>query len=112
MPKSPAERKAQQRARLAEAGLGKLELHLDKQELEMLDYDCAARRPGREPYDRAELVALMIRKYHAEVLATQEELSKRQCGKCGDQLPVRECPCNGEAACWATKGWHEVKLMI
>lgn len=112
MPKSPVQRKAEQRARQAEAGIGKLELQLDQQELEMLDHDCASRRPGREPYDRAELVALMIRKYHAELLATQEELSKRQCGKCGDQLPVTECCMSGDSKCWATKGWHELKLVI
>lgn len=46
----------------------------------MLDHDCIARRPGREPYDRAELIALMIRKYHAVLLATQQELAKRCCG--------------------------------
>jgi len=112
MPKSPAERKAAQRARQAGAGLSKVELQLDKQELEMLDYDCAARRPGREPYDRAELVALMIRKYHAELLATQEELSKRQCGNCGDQLPVTDCCMDGDSKCWITNGWKSLKIMI
>lgn len=112
MPKSPAERKKDQRARQAAAGEQKLELVLDSQEMAMLDYDCAARRPGREPYSREELVSLMIRKYHAELLAKQEELSQRQCGKCGDQLPVQDCPCKGEAACWANRGWHETKLAL
>lgn len=45
MAKSTAERKAAQRARLAEAGNRKLELQLDEQELEMLARNCAARRP-------------------------------------------------------------------
>lgn len=51
MAKSAAERKAAQRARLAEAGNRKLELILDAQELEMLEQNCAARRPGRAPYE-------------------------------------------------------------
>lgn len=112
MDKSAAERKAAQRARQAQSGEHKLELVLDEQELAMLDYCCTARRPGREPYDRAELVALMIRKYHAELLATQQELSKRCCGKCGDRLPVQDCCFKEEAACWVNLGWHETKLVI
>lgn len=112
MAKSAAERKAAQRARQAQSGEQKLELVLDAQELAMLDYDCAARRPGREPYDRAELVALMIRKFHAELLATQQEQAKRCCGKCGDQLPVLECCFKEEVACWVNRGWHETKLMV
>lgn len=112
MAKTHAERKAAQRARQAESGEHKLELILDTQELEMLDHDCIARRSGREPYDRTELVALMIRKYHAELLAPHEELAKRCCVKCGDRLPVQDCPCKGEMACWVTVGWHETKLVI
>lgn len=112
MAKSAAERKAAQRARQAASGEQKLELVLDAQELAMLDYDCVARRPGREPYDRAELVALMIRKFHAELLATQQEQAKRCCGKCGDQLPVQECYFKDEVACWLNRGWHETKLVV
>lgn len=112
MAKSAAERKAAQRARQAASGEQKLELVLDAQELAMLDYDCAARRPGREPYDRAELVALMIRKFHAELLATQQEQAKRCCGKCGDRLPVQDCCCKTEEDCWVNLGWHETKLVV
>ncbi len=112
MAKSAAERKAAQRARQTASGEQKLELVLDRQEMEMLDYACVARRPGREPYDRAELVALMIRKYHAELLAIHQELAKRCCGKCGDRLPVQDCPCKEEVACWVNRGWHETKLVI
>lgn len=46
MPKSPAERKAAQRARQSAAGERKIELVLDEQEVEMLARNCAARRPG------------------------------------------------------------------
>ncbi|SXD15121.1 Uncharacterised protein [Klebsiella quasipneumoniae] len=61
MPKSPAERKAAQRARQSAAGERKIELVLDEQEQEMLARNCAARRPGRDPYEMAEYIALLIR---------------------------------------------------
>ncbi|MCU5775191.1 hypothetical protein [Winslowiella arboricola] len=110
MAKSPAERKADQRARQAAASEFRIEVVLDAQELEMLDHDCVARRPGRDPYDRSELLALMIRKYHGELLAQIEEMKKRQCGKCKEALPVQDCCCKTEEACWVNLGWHEVKL--
>lgn len=112
MTKSPAERKAAQRARQTAAGEYKLEVMLDSQELAMLDYDCVARRPGREPYDRTELIALMIRKYHAELLNSHEELSKRKCKKCNESLPVQDCCFKKESECWVTLGWHETKLSV
>lgn len=112
MPKSPAERKAAQRARQAAAGGKKLELALDSQELEMLAHNCAAHRPGREPYELNEYIALLIRKDDAELAQQLEVLAHQQCGKCKEQLPVQSCPCQGEAACWATSGWHEVKLTV
>ena len=112
MPKSPAERKAAQRARQAAAGEQKLELVLDSQELEMLAQNCAARRPGREPYELNEYITMLIRKDAAELAQQLEALAKRQCGKCGDRLPVSACPCQGESACWLTNGWHRLKLMI
>lgn len=61
MAKSAAERKAAQRARQAAAGGRKFELILDTQELEMLERNCAARRPGRTPYEMSEYVAMLIR---------------------------------------------------
>jgi len=110
VPKSSAERKAAQRARQAAAGGKKLELALDSQELEMLAQNCAARRPGRDPYELNEYIALLIRKDAAELEQQIEALAQQQCGKCKEQLPVQSCPCQGEAACWATSGWHELKL--
>ena len=112
MAKSPAERKAAQRARQAAAGGKKLELALDSQELEMLAKNCAARRPGREPYEQNEYITLLIRKDSAELAQRLEALTHQQCGKCKEQLPVQSCPCQGEAACWATSGWHKLKLNI
>lgn len=110
MPKSPAERKAAQRARQSAAGDRKLELVLDEQEQEMLARSCAARRPGRAPYEMAEYIALLIRQDDARVRGRIRSISKRQCGKCGDQLPVQDCPCAGDSQCWVTAGWHETKL--
>lgn len=112
MAKSAAERKAAQRARLAEAGNRKLELQLDTQELEMLARNCAARRPGRSPYEMAEYIALLIRQDNARVQGRIKSISTNRCGKCGDLLPVESCPCDGDSACWVTRGWHETKLSV
>ena len=110
MPKSPAERKAAQHARQSAAGERKIELVLDEQEQEMLARNCAARRPGRAPYDMVEYIALLIRQDDARVRGRIKAISKRCCGKCGDRLPVASCPHSGEAACWVMYGWHETKL--
>jgi len=40
MPKSPAERKTEQRARQEAAGVRKMEITLDEQELAMLEQNC------------------------------------------------------------------------
>ncbi len=110
MSKSSAERKAAQRARQSATGTRKLELQLDQQELVMLEQNCSARRPGREPYDLNEYVTMLIRRDNAEL----QELLKMvgHCGKCGDKAPVTSCPCVGEAACWVTSGWQALKLTV
>ncbi|PHM64556.1 hypothetical protein Xsto_02830 [Xenorhabdus stockiae] len=110
MAKSPAERKATQRQRQQEAGVTKIELLVDNQELDMLKRNCELRRPGRDPYDVVEYLALLIRKDDAELRQAIETLAAQQCQKCGDALPVTECCLSGDSACWATLGWHEVKL--
>ncbi|HBR2944237.1 TPA: hypothetical protein L9R09_002738 [Klebsiella pneumoniae] len=112
MAKSAAERKAAQRERQSTAGGRKLELVLDSQELEMLARNCAARRPGRAPYEMAEYIALLIRQDDARVSGRIKSISKRRCGKCDDRPPVNECPCAGDSQCWATMGWHETKLTV
>lgn len=112
MAKTAAERKAAQRASQAEAGERKLELVLDEQELEMLARNCAARRPGRDPYELNEYIALLIRQDDARLQAQIAELSGQKCGKCGDKLPVDSCPCQGDSQCWATSGWHDLKLTV
>ncbi|MEM6050251.1 hypothetical protein AAH450_06665 [Erwinia sp. P7711] len=114
MPKSPAERKAAQRARQAGAGLGKLELQLDKQELEMLAQNCAARRPFREPYELNEYISMLIRKDNAELQQAINALKQRHCEKCKDKLPGDPNGCYflsiGNSECWQTFGWHDLKL--
>ncbi|HDT5685596.1 TPA: hypothetical protein QIZ94_001214 [Enterobacter kobei] len=112
MAKTAAERKAAQRARQAEAGERKLELVLDEQEMEMLARNCAERRPGRDPYELSEYIALLIRQDDARVRGRIKAISANRCGKCGDSLPVKSCPCAGDSACWVTQGWHETKLAV
>lgn len=112
MAKSPAERKAEQRKRQKESGVTKIELFLDEQEIEMLQRNCALRRPGREPYDIAEYLSMLIRIDDRSVISLITELNKRRCKKCNEQLPVAECCLNGSSECWTTQGWHELKLVI
>ncbi|MFP2832463.1 hypothetical protein ACLETW_00595 [Citrobacter portucalensis] len=112
MAKTSAERKAAQRARQAEAGNRKMELQLDEKEMEMLARNCAARRPGRAPYDMNEYIALLIRQDDARVRGRIKSISANRCGKCGDALPVDSCPCDGDSQCWVTRGWNETKLSV
>ncbi|MDN4386149.1 hypothetical protein OA824_20915 [Citrobacter portucalensis] len=112
MAKSAAERKAAQRARQSAAGERKIELVMDEQELEMLARNCAARRPGRAPYEMAEYIAMLIRQDDARVRGRIKSISANQCGKCGDILPVDNCCMQGDSQCWVTNGWHQTKLLL
>lgn len=112
MAKTATERKAAQRARQAAAGGRKLELILDAQELDMLARNCASRRPGRDPYEMSEYVAMLIRQDDARVRGRIKSISANRCGKCSDTLPVKSCPCDGDSQCWVTRGWHETKLAV
>ncbi|MBD2779882.1 hypothetical protein [Xenorhabdus szentirmaii] len=107
MAKSPAQRQRQQ-----EAGLTKIELQLDSQELAMLKRNCTLRRPGREPYEVNEYLAMLIRMDDRSLKSQVVALQKRHCDKCGESLPVTACCFSGEAACWNTSGWHELKLIL
>lgn len=112
MAKSAAERKAAQRARQVKSGNRKLELQLDAQEIEMLERNCVARRPGRAPYDMAEYIALLIRQDDARVHNRIKRLSASKCSKCGEQLPVKNCILSGDSQCWITAGWKKLILTI
>ncbi|EPL3991061.1 hypothetical protein M2010_002056 [Providencia stuartii] len=107
-----SERKAKQRERQKKQGLVKVELLLDEQEMEMLHRNCALRRPGREPYDIAEYLSMLIRIDDRSVISLITELKKRRCKKCNEQLPVTKCCLSGSSECWNTLGWHEFKLEI
>lgn len=112
MPKSPAERKATQRARQRDAGIVKIEIHVDAQELEMLKRNCTLRRPGRKPYDIDEYMTTLIRRDAAALQQQITVLNQRSCKRCGEKLPVAECCLSGESKCWNTLGWHELKLIV
>lgn len=112
MKKTAAERKAEQRKRQKQFGMVKVELLLDDQEMEMLQRNCALRRPGREPYDITEYLSMLIRIDDRSVISLITELNKRRCKKCNEQLPVAECCLSGSTECWNTLGWHELKLVI
>lgn len=49
---------------------------------------------------------------HGEYVRFDDHQQQRSCKKCGDKLPVKECPCVGDGACWLTLGWHETKLTV
>ncbi|PHM48251.1 hypothetical protein [Xenorhabdus sp. KK7.4] len=112
MAKSSAERKAAQRQRQQEAGVTKVELLFDNQELEMLKRNCTLRRPGREPYDVNEYLTMLIRMDDRSLKKQMAELQQQYCKKCNESLPMAECCFSGEAACWNTWGWHELKLTL
>ncbi|KHT34415.1 hypothetical protein [Pectobacterium carotovorum] len=107
-----AARKRAQRERQREAGVTKLELNLDAQELDMLRRNCVLRRPGKEPYDMDEYIQLLIRQDDARVRQRIQSLNRQCCGKCGESLPVASCCMSGDSDCWNTSGWHEIKLDI
>ncbi|PWC09588.1 hypothetical protein [Brenneria corticis] len=112
MVKTSAERKATQRARQRDAGVVKIEINVDTQELDMLKRNCALRRPGREPYGINEYLTTLIRR---DAVALQQQiavLNHRNCKKCGEKLPVAECCQSGESNYWNTLGWQELKLAM
>ncbi|EOT1929676.1 hypothetical protein ACUNHK_02100 [Serratia sp. IR-2025] len=112
MAKTAAERKAAQRARQRKGGIVIRELQLEPEEEQMAQELLTGLRPGREPYDFNEVVGLLIRRCHAEYQQKLSHQQQRSCKKCGDKLPVKECPCVGDASCWLTLGWHETKLTV
>lgn len=112
MAKTAKERKAAQRARQSADGNRKVELRLDAQEMEMLERNCAARRPGRAPYEMAEYISMLIRQDDARARGRIKSIIANRCGKCGDALPVVSCPCDGDSQCWVTSGWKKFILTI
>jgi hypothetical protein len=109
MAKSSAERKAAQRRGNLPPATGKLSWFSMRRNWTCWR-NCAARRPGRDPYELAEYIALLIRQDDARLSGHIKSISKRLCGKCGESLPITSCPCAGDSQCWVTRGWHETKL--
>ncbi|ELY7490547.1 hypothetical protein SOJ85_003268 [Cronobacter turicensis] len=74
--------------------------------------NCATRRPGKEPYELNEYIAMLIRQDDGRLQEQIAEMRARSSGKCGDALPVDSCPCQGDSQCWVTSGWHALKLVV
>ncbi|EOI7435033.1 hypothetical protein ACSOQX_000617 [Yersinia enterocolitica] len=70
-------RKRLQRQKERENGSYKLIATIDQQEKEMLQQNCALRRPQREPYDMDEYITMLIRKDNAELQAQLKEQAGR-----------------------------------
>ena len=88
MAMSAAERKAAQRAREAQNGIEKVEIHLSSSEMETLQHNCALRRPGREPYSADEYIATLIHRDDAVLREQMAAMGDRICPKRGVSLPV------------------------
>lgn len=91
MAKSASERKAAQRARQSAAGERKIELVLDSQELDMLERNCAARRPGRAPYEMGEYIAMLIRQDDARVRGRIKSISANQSAQINVENAATRC---------------------
>jgi len=84
---------------------------LDAQEIAMLERNRVSRRPGRDPYDLSEYITMLIRQDNIQMQQAIENLEKKKCLKCKESLPINFCVCEGDSACWLTRGWHELNLI-
>jgi phosphoribosyl-dephospho-CoA transferase len=112
MAKSATARKADQRRRLAESGVKKVELMLGDHELAIVEQNRVARRPGKEPYGLSEYIEMLIRQDAARVRTHFKRLAPRRCSKCGEQAPVASCVLQGDSDCWTTHGHHGLKINL
>ncbi|HAT8009616.1 TPA: hypothetical protein ACHWKL_003623 [Providencia stuartii] len=103
------ERKRRQRANQRKDGLNRMEITLTNLEKEALEYLCIHRNPGREPYDRNELISLLL-------LCDLERLKRQHaklgaCQHCNEQVPNH---CNGlfkgQSNCWLTRDARQLNL--
>lgn len=108
-PSQAAARKRRQRANQRKDGLHRMEFTFTDLEKEALDYLCVNRNPGREPYDRNELVSLLL-------LCNLEHLKRQQaklgmCPHCKEQMPNH---CKGlfigQSNCWLTRDARQLNL--
>lgn len=110
MAKSPAERKADQRARQVNStGLHRIEIQLSEREYQMALQGCSRRNPGRNPYSIKEYVELLL--FCDSKRLERQEASLGMCKHCGEQLPKG---CNaafiGEGRCWFTRDAKSLNL--
>lgn len=110
MAKSPAERKADQRARQSKAtGLHRIEIQLSEREYQMALQGCSRRNPGRNPYNIKEYLELLL--FCDSQRLDRQESNLGKCKQCGEQLP-KGCGTAfiGESSCWFTRDAKALNL--
>lgn len=110
MAKSPAERKADQRARQSKAtGQHRIEIELTEREYQMALQGCSRRNPGRKPYGIKEYIELLI--FCDGQRLERQEGALGKCNHCDEQLP-QGCAAAfiGEGHCWFTRDAKALNL--
>lgn len=103
------ERKRRQRANQRKDGLHCMEFTFTDLEKDALDYLCIHRNPGREPYDRNELVSLLLLCNLDQLKQQYTELGT--CQHCNEQIP-NHCDglFKGQSNCWLTRDARQLNL--
>ena len=113
------DRKRAQRQREREAassaavsGRRRITFEVSDHIFEQIKANCAARRPGKEPYSVAEYFELLAVQDINQLRRQLAELGKQKCRQCGDAMPGADGGCfrNGEAACGQTHIWRDLML--
>lgn len=104
-----AVRKRRQRKNQQKDGLYRHEIALNEKENDILEYIRHHRNPGRDPYDRNELIALLLLCDFERLKRQEARLGK--CPHCNDELPEG---CNslfkGDSSCWFTRDCRKLNL--
>ncbi|MCR0998672.1 hypothetical protein [Serratia rubidaea] len=113
------DRKRAQRQREREAassaavsGRRRITFEVSDHIFEQIKANCAARRPGKEPYSVAEYFELLAVQDINQLRRQLSELGKQKCQQCGDAMPGPAGGCfrNGEAARGQTRIWRDLML--
>lgn len=110
MAKSPAERKADQRARQSKVtGLHRIEIELSEREYQTALQGCSRRNPGRKSYGIKEYLELLL--FCDTQRLERQESNLGNCNHCGEPLP-QGCGAAfiGESRCWFTRGAKALNL--
>jgi hypothetical protein len=110
--KTAAERQQARRDRVKASNQNKSEFILEPNENRMLDELCTLRRPGKQPYSRNEMIALLIIQSHRQLMRKINTLNKQTCQKCGKQLPAVDCNFEKEPGCWRLTGPSDLLVKI